>query len=69
MATASTLLLNKKYMDETYELIFHGWSKEQLQNPQYSPLYADLRNLPPALFTIGAADPLLAATFSTQPET
>jgi acetyl esterase len=63
MATDSTLLLNKKYMDETYELVFHGWSKEQLRNPQYSPLYADLRNLPPALFTIGTADPLIDDTY------
>ena len=63
MATDSTLILNKKYMDDTYELVFHGWSKEQLQNPQYSPLYADLKNLPPALFTIGTADPLIDDTY------
>jgi acetyl esterase len=63
MATDSTPILTKKYMDETYELVFHGWSKEQLQSPQYSPLYADLKNLPPALFTIGAADPLIDDTY------
>ena len=63
MATDSTLLLNKKYLDDTYELVFHGWSKEQLRNPQYSPLYADLKNLPPALFTIGTADPLIDDTY------
>jgi acetyl esterase/lipase len=63
MATDSTLLLTKKYMDETYELVFHGMSKEQLRNPQYSPLYADLKNLPPALFTIGTADPLIDDTY------
>jgi acetyl esterase len=63
MATDSTLLLTKKYLDETYELVFHGWSKEQLRNPQYSPLYADLKNLPPALFTIGTADPLIDDTY------
>ena len=63
MATDSTLLLTKKYMDDTYELVFHGWSKEQLRNPQYSPLYADLKNLPPALFTIGTADPLIDDTY------
>ena len=50
-------------MDETYELVFHGWSKEQLQNPQYSPLYADLQHLPPALFTVGTADPLIDDTY------
>jgi len=63
MATDSTILLNKKYMDDTYELVFHGWNKEQLRNPQYSPLYADLKNLPPALFTIGTADPLIDDTY------
>jgi len=63
MATDSTPILSKKYMNETYELVFHGWSEEQLQNPQYSPLYADLRNLPPALFTIGTADPLIDDTY------
>ena len=63
MATVSTIILNKKYIDDTYELVFHGWSKGQLQNPQYSPLYADLKNLPPALFTIGTADPLIDDTY------
>jgi acetyl esterase len=63
MATDSTLLLTKKYLDETNELVFHGWNKEQLRNPQYSPLYADLKNLPPALFTIGTADPLIDDTY------
>jgi acetyl esterase len=29
------------------------------RNPEISPLYADLSGLPPALFTIGTADPLL----------
>ena len=63
MATDSTPILSKKFMDETYELVFHGWSKEKLQSPQYSPLYADLQHLPPALFTIGTADPLIDDTY------
>lgn len=63
LATDSTLLLNKKYMDETFQLVFGGFSMEQLRHPQYSPLYADLRNLPPALFTIGTADPLIDDTY------
>ena len=36
---------------------------EKRQSPQYSPLYADLHGLPPALFTIGAADPLADDTY------
>jgi acetyl esterase/lipase len=32
---------------------------EQRRDPAISPLYADLRGLPPALFTIGTQDPLL----------
>ena len=31
-------------------------------DPTVSPLYADLRNMPPALFTIGTLDPLLDDT-------
>jgi len=33
--------------------------KSKRGNPDASPLYADLRRLPPALFTIGTLDPLL----------
>jgi acetyl esterase/lipase len=63
MATDSTLFLTKKYIDDSYELVFHGWSNEQLRNPKYSPLYADLQHLPPALFTIGTKDPLIDDTY------
>ena len=63
MATDTTLILSKKYMDQTMELVFPGWSIEQLQQPQYSPLFADLKNLPPALFTVGTLDPLIDDTY------
>jgi acetyl esterase/lipase len=36
-----------------------GRSVEELRVPSISPLYADLRGMPPALFTVGHADHLL----------
>ena len=58
-----TSFLPKKNFDELFQLIFKGWTIEQLQNPSYSPLYADLKGLCPALFTIGMADPLSDDTY------
>ncbi len=62
-ATDSTLAVNKKYIDETYQLVFGGWDIKKLQQPEFSPLYADLKNLPPALFTVGTLDPLVDDTY------
>jgi acetyl esterase len=62
LATDSTFL-SKKGMDEMMQLVFGNWSIEQKQDPRYSPLYADLHGLPPALFTVGAADPLADDTY------
>lgn len=63
LVTDSTLMLYKKSLEESVQLVFGGWTIQQLQNPQYSPLYADLKGLPPALFTVGTADPLLDDTY------
>ena len=63
LATDSTLLINKKFLEESFELVFHGWDKERLRRPTYSPLYADLKNMPTALFTVGTLDPLIDDTY------
>jgi len=60
---SDTTFLTQKDMADMMQLVFGNWSMERLQKPQYSPLYADLHNLPPALFTIGAADPLADDTY------
>jgi acetyl esterase/lipase len=39
-----------------------GLSFEQRRDPDISPLYARLHEMPPALFTVGAMDPLLDDT-------
>ena len=40
----------------------HYVSPDRRQHQDVSPLYADLSNLPPALFTVGTLDPLLDDT-------
>jgi acetyl esterase/lipase len=45
--------------DEILDCYLPSLTREELRDARYSPLYADLRNLPPALFTVGTADHLL----------
>jgi acetyl esterase/lipase len=44
------------------ELYMPGMSTEQRRDPDVSPLYADLRGMPPALFSVGGNDHLLDDT-------
>jgi acetyl esterase/lipase len=41
------------------DLYLPGMDAERRRGPDVSPLYADLAGMPPALFSVGAADPLL----------
>lgn len=62
LATDSTPGLNKFLLDEIMKVAYGQFSLDQLQNPQFSPLYADLGNLPPAFFLCGTADAFIDDT-------
>ena len=47
---------------DAQSLVYPGLSAEERRVPTISPLYADLRGLPPALFSVGTADALLDDT-------
>jgi acetyl esterase len=53
------LVLTDPGMDWFTENFLPGLDHETRRDPAISPLYADLRGLPPALFTVGTLDPLL----------
>jgi acetyl esterase/lipase len=55
-STLDGLLTDTGSMREAY---VPGRTPEELRSPTISPLYADLHDLPPALFTVGTADYLL----------
>ncbi|MGC4038807.1 MAG: alpha/beta hydrolase [Chitinophagaceae bacterium] len=63
MATDSTPFLSRQIIDMTVEMLMPGWTMDQKKDPKYSPLYANLHGLPPAIFTVGTADPLLDDTY------
>lgn len=44
------------------DLFLPGLSREERRQPDVSPLYADLRGMPPALFSVGTYDHLLDDT-------
>lgn len=51
-----TPFVNRESMAQFTSAFSNG---HDLRDPAISPLYADLRGLPPALFTVGTIDPLL----------
>ena len=53
------LVLTGAVMDWFTDNFLPGLGAEQRRAPDISPLYADLRGLPPALFSVGTLDPLL----------
>jgi acetyl esterase len=54
-----TLVLTRPGMEWFTRNFVPGRDGEALRSPEISPLYADLTGVPPALFTVGACDPLL----------
>jgi acetyl esterase len=59
LATDQTLIVTPMWLEAFRELAFPGRDLEKLRDPALSPLYADLSGLPPAMFLVGALDPLL----------
>jgi acetyl esterase len=53
------LVLSTPIMAWFYDQFLPGMAMEERRHPDISPLYADLRGLPPARFVVGTQDPLL----------
>ena len=53
------LVLSGQYIEWCLDLFV---PKDKRSDPDVSPLYADLKGLPPALFSVGTVDPLLDDT-------
>jgi acetyl esterase len=54
--------LGRGQMEFFHRMFTGARTTEELRDPDLSPLYADLHDLPPALFTVGARDHLLDDT-------
>lgn len=53
------LILTTPLMEWFADCFLPGLDPEQRRDPDISPLYADLENLCPAIFSVGTADPLV----------
>jgi acetyl esterase/lipase len=53
------LILSTPITDWFCDQFLPGRSTEERRDPSISPLWADLHDLPPALFTVGTLDPIL----------
>jgi acetyl esterase len=53
------LILSTPILHHFGDMFLPGLGDEARRDPDISPLYADLRDMPPALFTVGTLDPLL----------
>jgi acetyl esterase len=56
------LVLSVPIMTFFTDNLLPGVDREARRAPTYSPLFADLRGMPPAIFTVGTLDPLLDDT-------
>lgn len=61
-AGADTLVLHGPTLAEALAKLMPSLSPDERRDPTLSPLYADLKTLPPALFIVGDKDPLLDDT-------
>ncbi|MCA8887701.1 MAG: alpha/beta hydrolase fold domain-containing protein, partial [Parvularculaceae bacterium] len=61
---ARDLILNTRVCAYFGELLLppDRWSLEDRRAPEISPLFAQLHDMPPALFTIGTLDPMIDDT-------
>jgi acetyl esterase/lipase len=57
-----TLVMSDPFMAWATENFTPGLDDEQRRTPEISPLYGELDGMPPALFIVGSADPLLDDT-------
>lgn len=54
--------MSRPYLEWFYSLALPGRSPEERRDPAVSPLYRDLTNMPPCVFSVGELDPLVDDT-------